>query len=82
MTPEGVPREEALKGIDIAIDDGLPILNFSFHSPSLRPGHTPYVRNEDDLDRFYDWWRACFDYLAMRKVQPTSVREIMAAAVV
>ena len=82
LTPEGVPREEALKGIDIAIDDGLPILNFSFHSPSLRPGHTPYVRDEADLDRFYEWWRACFDYLAMRKVEPTSVKAIMAAAVV
>ena len=82
LTPEGVGRDEAIKGIDIAIDDGLPILNFSFHSPSLRPGHTPYVRNEDDLDRFYEWWRACFDYLAMRKVAPTSVKEIMAAAVV
>lgn len=82
LTPEGVPRDEALKGIDIAIDDGLPILNFSFHSPSLRPGNTPYVRDEADLDRFYDWWRACFDYLAMREVQPTSIKEIMAAAMV
>jgi hypothetical protein len=35
----------------------LPVLVFSFHSPSLAPGFTPYVRNEDDLLRFYDWWR-------------------------
>ncbi len=38
LTPEGVSVEEAIRGIDIALDDGLPLLNFSFHSPSLRPG--------------------------------------------
>lgn len=80
LTPEGVSADEALKGIDIAIDDGLPVLVFSFHSPSLRPGHTPYVRDEDDLDRLYDWWRTVAECLARRGVKPTSVREIMAAA--
>ena len=80
LTPEGVAADEALKAIDIAIDDGLPLLVFSFHSPSLRPGHTPYVRDEDDLDRFYAWWRASFDYLARRGVRPTCVREIIEAA--
>lgn len=82
LTPEGVAAGEAVKGIDIALDDGLPVLVFSFHSPSLRPGHTPYVRNDDDLDRFYDWWRTVFDYLRHRAVRPASVREIIAAAVV
>ncbi|QGN53234.1 polysaccharide deacetylase family protein [Novosphingobium sp. Gsoil 351] len=80
LTPEGVAADEALKAIDIALDDGLPLLVFSFHSPSLRPGHTPYVRDEYDLDRFYAWWRSSFDYLASRKVRPTCVREIIAAA--
>ena len=79
LTPEGVAADEALKAIDIALDDGLPLLVFSFHSPSLRPGHTPYVRNEADLDHFYDWWRTCFDYLARRSVKPASVAEIIAA---
>lgn len=79
LTPEGVSIEEAIKGIDIALDDGLPILVFSFHSPSLRPGLTPYVRDEDGLDKLYDWWRAVFAYLGKRKVRPTSVREIMAS---
>jgi len=77
LTPEGVSTEEALKGIDMAIDDGLPILVFSFHSPSLRPGHTPYVRSESDLDRLYDWWREVASYLKQRGIRPTTVREIM-----
>lgn len=80
LTPEGVTLEEAIKGIDIAIDDSLPILVFSFHSPSLRPGLTPYVRDEMELDAFYDWWRGVFAYLAKRGVKPACVREIIAAA--
>lgn len=79
LTPEGVSLEEAIRGIDIAIDEGLPVLVFSFHSPSLAPGHTPYVRSEDDLDAFYDWWRGVFAYLRRRGIAPASVREIMAA---
>ena len=79
LTPEGIGVEEAIRAIDIALDDGLPLLVFSFHSPSLRPGHTPWVRNEADLDDFYDWWRRIFAYLELRAVTPTSVAEIMRA---
>ena len=79
LTPEGVSVDEAVRGIDIALDDGLPLLVFSFHSPSLRPGHTPYVRNEADLDGLYDWWRRVFAYLELRGVRPGTVREVMDA---
>ena len=79
LTPEGVTIAEAIRGIDIALDDGLPVLVFSFHSPSLAPGYTPYVRNEDDLDALYDWWRAAFGYLAQRGVRPTTVKELVGA---
>lgn len=79
LTPEGVTLDEALRGIDIALDMDLPVLVFSFHSPSLAPGYTPYVRNEDDLDALYDWWRGVFAYLARRGCTPTTVRDIMTA---
>jgi hypothetical protein len=79
LTPEGVNADDAIRCIDIALDEGLPLLVFSFHSPSLAAGNTPYVRDEDDLDRFYDWWRRVFGYLAGRKVAPSSVRDIMAS---
>ncbi|MDN3645769.1 polysaccharide deacetylase family protein [Pontixanthobacter aestiaquae] len=77
LTPEGVTAEEALRGIDIAIDDQLPLLVLSFHSPSLAPGYTPYVHTEDDLDGLYDWWRRIYTYLDMRGVRPTTVKQIM-----
>jgi hypothetical protein len=79
LTPEGVTAEEALRGIDMAIDDGLPVLVLSFHSPSLAAGHTPYVRSEADLERLYDWFRRIYMYLEMRGVAATSVGEIMQA---
>jgi hypothetical protein len=79
LTPEGITAEEALRGVDIAIDEGLPVLVFSFHSPSLAPGHTPYVRNAADLDALYDWWRALFTHLERRGVKPTSIAQIMAS---
>ena len=77
LTPEGVRAEEAIRAIDGAIAMGLPVLVLSFHSPSLMAGNTPYVRSEDDLDTFYDWWRAVFDHLASRGIRPTRVDEIM-----
>ncbi|WP_428831671.1 polysaccharide deacetylase family protein [Erythrobacter westpacificensis] len=79
LTPEGVSVEEAIRGIDMALDDGLPMLVLSFHSPSLRPGSTPYVRDDDDLDALYDWWRRIFAYLEQRGVKPSCVRDVMAS---
>ena len=80
LTPEGIPVERALEAIDIALDMGLPLLNFSFHTPSLAVGHTPYVRNERDLETFYTWWTSVFAHLRARGVEPTTVTEISNAA--
>lgn len=77
LTPEGVGVAEALRGIDIAVAEDVPVLVFSFHSPSLSPGFTPYVREADDLDCFYEWWRQAFARLAEHGVGPTTVKEIM-----
>ncbi|OZA94449.1 MAG: WalW protein [Erythrobacter sp. 34-65-8] len=79
LTPEGVRLDEAIRGIDIAIDDGLPVIVLSFHSPSLVPGFTPYVHTEADLDRLYDWLRGVYAYLRQRGIAPTTVTEIMQA---
>lgn len=79
LTPEGISVTEVIRGIDIALDDGLPILNFSFHSPSLRAGHTPYVRDQADVEAFFGWWHEVLSYLATRGIKPTSIGEIDAA---
>ena len=80
LTPEGIPVERAVRAIDIAVEARLPVLNFSFHSPSLQPGNTPYVRSSADLDLFYRWWDVVLDHLARRGVEPTTAAEILAMA--
>ncbi len=78
LTPEGIPLAKAIEAVDLSIEAGVGILNFSFHSPSLAPGNTPYVRTEADLVAFYHWWQKMFDYLAQMGVRPVSVSEIAA----
>ncbi|MEO9633848.1 MAG: polysaccharide deacetylase family protein [Parasphingorhabdus sp.] len=80
LTPEGVSARETKEAIDIALDDGLRLLVFSFHSPSLSPGHTPYVRTAEDLDGFYDWWREVIEHLEMRGVKPIDIDRLVKAA--
>ncbi|WFL77525.1 polysaccharide deacetylase family protein [Altererythrobacter arenosus] len=82
LTPEGVTSEEAIRALDMAIDDGLPIIVLSLHSPSLDVGHTPYVRSEEDLAKLYDWLRVVIGYCELRGVKPTSVAEIMQSTIV
>jgi hypothetical protein len=80
LTPEGIPVREALRAIDAALAEKLRVLVFSFHSPSLAPGHTPYVRSPADRERFYAWWTAVLGHLARRGVAPTTAAEIARAA--
>lgn len=80
LTPEDMPVDDVKRAIDTMLSDGQQFLSFSFHSPSLTPGHTPYVRNSADLTNFYGWWDKVLTFLAARKVLPASVDEILAAA--
>ncbi|QFT77369.1 polysaccharide deacetylase family protein [Erythrobacter sp. THAF29] len=79
LTPEGVSTEEALRGIDIALDEGLPLLVLSLHSPSIAPGHTPYAKTAEDVAGIYDWLRAVYGYLDKRGVASASVADILNA---
>jgi len=80
LTPEGVTAEEALRGIDIALDSGLPVLVLSFHSPSLAPGHTPYAATEAEVEALYAWFGAIYAALGRRGVHSCTVAEIVAAS--
>ncbi len=80
LTPEGVPAAMVCRAIDVALDMGLRLLNFSFHSPSLAVGHTPYVRTEADLKSFFAWWDSIFAHCARRGVEPASLEQIQSAA--
>ena len=79
LTPEGVSLGDALRAIDALIEEGVRVLNFSFHSPTLEPGNTPYVRDDSDLAEFYRWWDAVLQHLARRNVQAASLDQLLAA---
>lgn len=79
LTPEGVGVRDALRGVDRLIADGARLLMFSFHSPSLAPGFTPYVRDEAGLRSFYRWWDEVLDHLAQRGVKPAGLEDVIAA---
>jgi hypothetical protein len=81
LTPEGVTAQEAVRGIDIALDQQLPVLVLSFHSPTLAPGFTPYARSEADVEALYDWLRAIYAYLDQRSVRSVTVDEIVSATI-
>lgn len=80
LTPEGIPVREALEAIRVAVGEGVRILNFAFHSPSLAPGHTPYVRDEAELLLFWQWWDEVLAELDRLGVKPAGLEEIIAAA--
>ncbi len=52
LTPEGVPAAEQCRLIEAMVERGHRTFSLAYHSPSLEPGHTPYVRSEQDLSDF------------------------------
>ena len=80
LTPEGVSAEEALRGIDIASDSGLPVIVLSFHSPTLAPGLTPYAADEAEVEALYAWLAAIYADLARRGIRSCTVADIVAAS--
>ncbi|HEX8307247.1 MAG TPA: polysaccharide deacetylase family protein [Allosphingosinicella sp.] len=80
LTPEGVPLEEALNAARTLLDDGVRWFSLSFHSPSVEPGHTPFVRSAEDLRTFHAWWDGMFDFFEREGIAPASIEETIAAA--
>jgi hypothetical protein len=80
LTPEGISLPKALEGIDLALAEGVKVINLSFHSPSLAVGHTPYVRDERQLKQFYDWFAGVFAHLQSSGVRPATMAEIKHAS--
>lgn len=79
LTPEGVTAEEAIRAIDQLLEDELRLLMFSFHSPTLAPGNTPYGRDAMDVRTFFRWWETVLAHLARRGVSPVALDELLAA---
>ncbi len=62
LTPEGDAPGAHQRLTEALLARGQRIFSLSYHSPSLVPGNTPYVRTERDLAEFLDRLRRYFDY--------------------
>ena len=52
LTPEGVTVDEQIRLVRSMMRDGHRLFVMHYHSPSLSPGHTPYVHTAEEADRF------------------------------
>lgn len=62
LTPEGESFAALCRLTDTLLRGGTRVFSLSYHSPSLAPGNTPYVRSEADLERFLCTLENYFDY--------------------
>lgn len=80
LTPEGITHTEHRRLTRTLLDSGHRVFCFTYHSPSLEPGCTPYVGSERDLavfldrfDRYFDWF---LNELGGRAVTPQDILDL------
>jgi len=83
LSPEGMEPDQHRRLTRSLLRHGTRVFTFSFHSPSVKPGCTPYVRDERDRERFLDSCRAYFDFfldeLGGRAMTPHETRAALEA---
>ena len=62
LSPEGTTLNEAKRLTRFLLAAGQKVFVVSYHTPSLGLGHTPYVRNAADLNRFLGWLEGYLEY--------------------
>ncbi len=81
LTPEGVRVEEYTKLVEAMIARGHRIFSLTYHSPSLEPGHTPYVRTEADLALFIssieEFLETFMNRFGGKPTDPLSLRKLL-----
>ncbi len=83
LSPEGFDSRDHIKVTRSLYRQGVRTFTWSFHSPSVVPGFTPYVNNTDELEAFLNTFRTYFDFffneLGGVASTPTRIREQMEA---
>lgn len=62
LSPEGYTSKEHLKLTKFLYNRGVRTFTWSFHSPTVIPGMTPYTKTNKDLINFLDSFRYYFDF--------------------
>jgi hypothetical protein len=66
ITPEGITVEEQKRVTSALLRRGHRIFSLTYHSPSLAPGNTPYVRNDADLRQFLERIEHYLDFFMIK----------------
>jgi hypothetical protein len=78
LSPEMETAKNMLKLSKILCNHGIKVLNMTFHSNSLIPGLGPFIRNDNDLSRFYNEIAAYFRGLnRLGEVKPIFLSNVM-----
>lgn len=81
LSPEGHSFDELRYLTTSLLHRGLRVFSLSFHSPSLKPGCTPYVRNDSELRTFMKTLRSYCKFflgeLRGRSMTPTELRDFL-----
>lgn len=81
LSPEDYDEAEMRRLTATLLEDGVRIFVFSFHSPSVMPGGTPYVRTPADLEAFLAKCRRYFEHffatLGGQAMTPVQVRQLL-----
>jgi hypothetical protein len=82
LTPEGVDLPALKRLVRGLLADGCQIFSYTYHSPSLAAGHTPYVRTAADLAHFLAEMEGFFRYfLEDLGGRPATLEELYAGVV-
>ncbi len=84
LTPEGIDLAALKRLTKSLLSQGCRIFSITYHSPSLEPGHTPYVCDEADLRVFLERLEGYLDYffneLNGRPTSPMALHRLLVPA--
>lgn len=80
LCPEKSSAEEMIALTRMLLREGRTLLNVMFHSVSLEPGLSPFVRTEDDRIRFLDRLRSYLEFCRAEGLTPVCLDSLPFAA--
>jgi len=66
LSPEGHNAAELIRLTECQLEQGCRVFGLTYHSPTLVPGNTAYVRDEAGLERFLDTLRTYLTHFSQR----------------
>ena len=79
LSPEGAGFQDLRRLADSLLEQGCQVFSLTYHSPSLAPGHTPYVRDEHELEAFLETIERFLDYfIGAKGGEPTTPEALYA----